>query len=55
MAVTLGKDLPFLVEMHAAHRGGVAVQGVYAFSSLSVPDFQSSVCGSTDDDVVPHL
>lgn len=55
MAVGLDKALPFLMEMHAPHGGGVSVQGVYAFPGLSVPDFQRSVCGSTDDDVVPHL
>lgn len=55
MAVALDKALPFLMEMHTTHRGGVSVQGVYALSGLSVPDFQRSVCRSTDDDIVPHL
>lgn len=55
VAVALDRELPLLVQMHAAHRGGVSVQSMYAFSSLSVPDFQSPVCRSTDDDVVPHL
>ena len=55
VAVALDRASPFLMEVHAAHGGGVSVQGVYAFSRLSIPDFQRSVCRSTDDDIVPHL
>lgn len=54
-AAALHQASPFLVEMHAAHGGGVSVQGVDALPGLSVPDFQRSVCGATDDDIVPHL
>lgn len=54
-AVAADKASPLLVEMHAAHSRGVSVQGVDTLASLSVPDFQRSVCRSTDDDVVPHL
>lgn len=55
VAAALHKASPFLMEMHAAHGGGVSVQGVDAFPSLSIPDFQCSVCRATDDDIVPHL
>lgn len=55
VAVALHKASPFLMEVHAAHGGGVSVQGVDAFPGLSVPHFQRSVCRATDDDIVPHL
>lgn len=54
-AAAVDKASPLLVEMHAAHSRRVSVQGVDTLASLSIPDFQRSVCRSTDDDVVPHL
>lgn len=47
--------LPFLVQVHAAYSGGVAVKRVDTFSRLGVPHLQRAVRRAADDDVVPHL
>ena len=47
--------VPFLVQVHAAHSGGVSVQRVDTFPRLCVPHLQRAVRRAADDDVVPHL
>ena len=44
--------VPFLVQVHAAHSGGVSVQRVHALARLGVPHFQCAVGRATDDGAV---
>ena len=41
--------------MHTAYSGSMSVQGVCTLPGVGVPDFQSSVSGTADDDVAGHL
>ena len=47
--------LHIFMKMHAADRGGVAIQCVYALTRVRVPHLQCAVSRPADDDVSGHL